>query len=227
MTENNYIPEGYHGIKVVRDLFSLINEDFDPVANVVLCSRDVEGDFDALAREAAQYFNLGKEEIFIKYKEREKLVEFQSSLHDEGLIACVERILWDMDFLHSAGVRPHFRLLKFYTADKTTHQFHVDGLEQDFDRYMTCYNAPVTEYVRNDDVLSVYGHRALCKPEAQIYHFRVGDIWKARVRNKKSNVMIALWRKMTRQAARRAFVHRAPKSDHPRIMVVGDKSKLY
>ena len=94
--------------------------------------------------------------------------------------------------------------------------------EQDFDRYMTCYNDPVTQYVRNDDVIRVEGHDAICRDDAEVFQFMKGDMWKARVRNKPMNLVDDFIDKLLRKKERRAFVHRAQLSDHPRLMVVGD-----
>ena len=225
MTEKNYIPEGYKGIKVVGDVFALLSEDFDPVANVILCPRQISGDFDEIARRMAAYFELQEKEIFIKYAERGRIEDFQDSLEEDNLRKCVDIILSDMEFLYHAGARPHMRILKDYAADQPTHKFHVDGLLRDFDRYMTCYNAPVTEFIRNSDVLGVNGHQVLFHPQAKVYGFKVGDIWKSRVRNKRSNPFLTVWRNITQEARKRAFVHRAPRSEHPRVMVVGDLRK--
>lgn len=223
MMQKNYIPQAYARIKVVEDLYAFLTTDFEPVANIVLFPRRLRGDFDALAEKMASSFNLQDQEIFIKYQERQTLVDFQETLDDQGLKQAMDIILQDMECLDSAGIKSHFRLLIGYSKDKTTHDFHVDGLLRDFDRYMTCYNNPVTEYIRNDDVLKVQGHKAYYKPESPVYTFRPGDFWKARVRNKRSNPILKFWRLVTREYQKRAFVHRAPRSDHPRIMVVGDK----
>ena len=222
MTANNYIPEGYDRIKVVDDLCSFLTTDFDPIANVVLYPRRLAGDFDTLARKMAKFFNLGEEEIFIKYDDRAEIEEFRDSLSDPELIQAINLILMDMEFFQSAGVRTHMRLLTAYTEDERTHIFHVDGLEQDFDRYMTCYNNPVTQYIRNDDVIDVSGHDVIHREDAPVFEFRAGDIWKARVRNKPKNIVLEFLQKLLRSKESRAFVHRAQHSNSPRLILVGD-----
>ena len=222
MSHVNYIPDGYSRIKVVDDLCAFLTTDFEPVANVVLYPRRLEVDFDALALRMAEYFDLGDQEIFIKYNEMEKIEAFKETLDDERLIDGVEIIQSDMEFFHTAGARAHMRLLKRYTQHKDTYGFHVDGLEQDFDRYMTCYNDPVTQFVRNEDVLKVSGHDAVCRDGAQVYQFQKGDIWKARVRNKPKNFILNALESFMRKKEQRAFVHRAQYSEHPRLIVVGD-----
>jgi len=223
MILENYIPECYDRIKVVGDLYAFLNEDFAPKANVVLYPRRLDLDFDALAYEMAYYFELGEQEIFLKYSEREQIEDFKETLVDEDLVDATNVILSDMDFLYSAGVKTHMRLLQTYTQHKATYGFHVDGLEQDFDRFMTCYNDPVTQFVKNDDVIKVSGHDAICRKGAEIYQFKVGDIWKARVRNKPQGKIDDLFGALFRKKENRAFVHRAQRSQNPRILVVGDK----
>ena len=222
MTVNNYIPEGYDRIKVVGDLWAFLATDFAPTANVVLYPRNLDGDFDALAEKMAVYFDLGKEEIFIKYSERKKIEVFRETLDDAALVQCVDTILQDMEFFYSARVKIHMRLLTGYTQDLRTHDFHVDGLEQDFDRFMTCYNDPVTQYIRNDDVIDVCGHDVVYRDDAPIYQFRTGDIWKSRVRNKPKSRADMVFEKVMKIKEKRAFVHRAQRSKVPRLMMVGD-----
>jgi hypothetical protein len=224
MTGKNYIPADYDRITVVGDLCSLLSEDFGTRGNVVLYPRRLAGDFDALARVMAAYFNLGKDEIFIKYKENEKLLAFRDVLENENLLRCLDIILADMEFIQSTGARTTLRLLRGYSEASGTHEFHVDGLNQNFDRMFTCYNDPVTEYVRNDDVLSVDGHKAVVRDDAVIYSFHAGDIWKQRVRNKKEQSLLGVLKGVMEDKAKRAFVHRAQRSKHPRLMLVGDLS---
>lgn len=223
MILDNYIPECYDRIKVVEDLCVFLNEDFAPKANVVLYPRRFDLGFDALAHEMADYFELGEQEIFIKYSERDQIEDFQDTLIDTDLIDAVKVILSDMEFFYSAGIRTHMRLLRTYTEHKATYKFHVDGLEQDFDRFMTCYNGPVTQFVKNDDVIKVSGHDAICRKGAQVYQFKVGDIWKARVRNKPKGAVDNILGALLREKENRAFVHRAQPSNSPRLLVVGDK----
>ncbi len=224
MIQLNYIPEGYERIKVVDDLFSFFTTGFEPKANVVLYPRVIEGDFDTLALLMADHFHLEDEEIFIKYSERDKLEEFKSVLSDDSLIASMNTILDDMECLYSARVKTHFRLLQNYKIHKDTYKFHVDGLQQDFDRFMVCYNEPVTQFVKNDDVISVSGHDAVCREGAEIYEFRAGDLWKSRVRNKPKSKADEFIDGLLKDKEKRAFVHRAQYATHPRLMVVGDKS---
>jgi len=224
MTQLNYIPEGYDRIKVVDDLFSFFKTDFEPKANVVLYPRALNEDFDRLAVEMARFFELEEGELFIKYSEREKIEEFKSNLDDFELFEAVDMILADMECLYSARVKTHMRLVvNGYKKHSDVHHFHVDGLNQDFDRFMTCYNDPVTQFIRNNDVISVSGNDVDIKPEAPIYQFQTGDFWKARVRNKQKNSADSFLDKILRDKERRAFVHRALHSEHPRVMVVGDK----
>jgi hypothetical protein len=222
MTEKNYIPEDYDRIKVVRDLYAFLHDDFSPRANVVLYPRRIAGDFDRLAELMAEHFKLDKNEIFIKYSDVHRIEDFKKTLKEEHLIDCVDCILNDMEFFHHSGARPHFRILKTYHTDQTTHDFHVDGLLRDFDRIMTCYNNPVTQYIKNTDVLSVFGHKVKYKPDAKIYEFQVGDIWKSRVRNKPRGFLRDFLRKFSSEDRLRAFVHRAQRSEKPRIMMVAD-----
>jgi len=224
MTQLNYIPEGYDRIKVVNDLFSFFTTKFGSKANVVLYPRALSGDYDALALLMADYFNLEDEEIFIKYSEREKLEGFKSTLSDEALIQSLNTILDDMECLYSARVKTHFRLLQNYKIHKDTYKFNVDGLQQDFDRFMVCYNKPVTQFIKNDDVISISGHDAVCRDGAEIYEFKVGDIWRSRVRNKPKSKTDEFIDGLLKDKEKRAFVHRAQYASHPRLMVVGDKA---
>ncbi len=222
MEQHNYIPDAYDRIKVVRDPYAFLATDFMPKANVVLYQRTLEGDYDMLAKKMAEHFELSNEEIFIKYSEADKIRDFQKTLcEEEG--ALVDRILDDMEFLYSNRVKTHMRILTHYTEDPRTHEFHVDGACQDFDRYMTCYNNPVTQFVKNDDVLLVRGHDAHVRSDATVYGFKPGDIWKARVRNKPKGRIGTAIEKMLRIKENRAFVHRAQFSKTPRLMVVGDQ----
>ncbi len=203
-------------------MLSFLTTDFEPKANVVLFQRDISGDFDRLAALMAVHYGLEEEEIFIKYSERDEILAFRETL-DDDLKPCVDLILNDMEFFYSSGIKTHMRLLTNYKIHQGTYEFHVDGLMQDFDRYMTCYTEPVTQFIRNEDVVQVNGHDVICKPDAEIFGFCVGDIWKSRVRNKAKNSADTFLEKMLRVKEGRAFVHRAQKSDKPRLMVVGDK----
>ena len=223
MIQTNYIPVDYNGIKVVGDLCALLAEDFGSNANVILCPRRLNGDFDALAQKMAEHFDLQEEEIFIKFTDIQKLEDFRETLKADELLAALDVVLTDMEFFHHSGARPHIRVLKNYTEDKTTHDFHVDGIKQNFDRYMTCYNTPVTQFVRNCDVVGVDGHKAFTRDGAPVYEFRVGDVWKQRVRNKTVSGLGKFVKNVMQVDRRRAFVHRAQKSTKPRLMLVGDK----
>jgi hypothetical protein len=225
MTQLDYIPEGYDLIKVVDDLYAFFVTDFEPKANVVLYPRILKGDFDRLAEVMCSHFDLKEGELFIKYSEREKIEAFRDTLDDFELFECVETILADMECLYSARVKTHMRLVapNGYKKHKDVHNFHVDGLNQDFDRFMSCYNSPVTQYVCNHDVLSVSGNDVEVRPDASVYQFNVGDFWKARVRNKQKNSADNFLEKVLREKEKRAFVHRAIESQNPRVMVVGDK----
>lgn len=225
MAEQNYIPADYEGLKVVDNLCSLLETEFGSFANVILYPRRFNLDFDRLANLLASYFDLQKEEIFIKFSQKQKLERFMQTLEDPEMVRCMKIILTDMDFFHNAGARPHFRILRTYASDEKTHDFHVDGLNQNFDRFMTCYNEPVTQFVKNSDVLKIQGHKAFCKDEAVVYQFRAGDIWKQRVRNKTLNPFYRFIKKLFQIERRRAFVHRAQRSENPRIMLVGDLRK--
>lgn len=223
MEQHNYIPESYDRIKVVNDPYAFLATDFAPRANVVLYPRTIEGDFDALAKKMAAHFNLGDEQIFIKYSEAERIRDFQKTCNETDA-RLVDIILNDMEFLYSSRVKTHMRLLTHYTEDPRTHHFHVDGECQDFDRYMTCYNNPVTQFVRNEDVMLVKGHDAHVRPRAPIYQFNPGDLWKARVRNKPRGRIRSAIDQALRIKENRAFVHRAMVSATPRVMVVGDRA---
>lgn len=226
MTLQDYIPQGYDKIKIVDNACAFLNEGFAPVANVVLYPRQivggVEADFKALSAMMADYFNLEEREVFIKYSEIEQINAFRDTLNDDGLDRALSIILEDMTFLYYAGVKVHLRLLKTYTDNPDTYRFHVDGLDQDFDRYMTCYHAPVTQFIRNDDVIKIAGHDVLYREDAPIYQFKVGDFWKTRVRNKPKNKVVDMICALGRVKERQAFVHRAPYADYPRLMLVGD-----
>lgn len=224
MTQNNYIPADYDRIKVVPDIYSLLNEDFGAKANLILHPRRLAGDFDALALVMAAFFNLGRHEIFIKYKDRDRLLEFGETLENPAFIAPLEIILDDMEFFHAAAGRVTFRLVRKYQSLDGVHDFHIDGLNQDFDRIMCCYNDPVTEYVRNDDVLSIEGQTATVREGAPVFRFRPGDLARQRIRNKKTPGVLGLLRGITDNKVQRAFVHRAQKSNHPRLMLVVDLS---
>ena len=224
MTQLNYIPEGYDLIKVVDDLYSFFTTDFEPKANVVLYPRVLEGNFDLVAAKMAAFFELEEGELFIKYSEREKIEDFQKTPDDFELVEAVGVILSDMECLYSARIKTHMRLVvNQYKEHCNVHHFHVDGLNQDFDRFMTCYNDPVTQFIRNSDVLMVSGNDVDIKPDAPVFQFQTGDLWKARVRNKQRNSADNFLAKVLREKERRAFVHRALQSNHPRVMVVGDK----
>lgn len=223
MTLHTYIPEGYERIKVVDDAYAFLTTDFAPHANVVLYPRTLRHDYHALAEQMARYFDLGEEELFIKYSERHSLEEFRGTLECAEMRAALDHILWDMEFLHTAEIRTHLRLLTRYKIHADTYKFHVDGLEQDFDRYMSCYTPPVTQFIRNEDVIKVSGHDAIYREGAPVYQFGVGDIWKSRVRNKPRGLCASALDDILKRKERRAFVHRAQISEKPRLILVGDR----
>ncbi len=224
MTQLDYIPEGYEQIKVVDNLFSFFKTDFEPKANIVLYPRRLTGNFDRLAVEMANFFDLKEGKLFIKYSECSKIQYFQKQVKDKDIYKAVDIILSDMECLYFARVKTHMRLVvNEYKKHHDVHEFHVDGLNQDFDRFIVCYNDPVTQFVRNDDVIMVSGNNVKVKDNAPTYQFASGDMWKARVRNKQRNSADDFLGKILRDKERRAFVHRALRSNLPRILVVGDK----
>ncbi len=227
MTEKpEYLPENYDRIKVVETPIALLSEKFGWRANVVMCPRQLAGDFDGLARDMEQHFQTGGLQKKFKPEDREALRAFRAALADPEKVRALDAVLADMEFMIKSGAQTHLRLLKGYSELSGTHNFHIDGnvggKGQDIDRYIACYNDPVTGFVRNDDVIRINGDQAECKPDAKVYSFRPGDMWKQRVRNGDDNILIEIFRELTNDKKTRGFVHRAEESDHARLMLVGD-----
>lgn len=224
--EIDYLPENYDRIKLVDSPKALLSEKFGWRANVVICPRTLSGNFDELANRMEKFFQTGGMQKKFKPDDIPVLKHFRRTLEDPQLQEALDNIMADMAFMEKSGAKTHLRLLKGYSAISGTHNFHIDGYVgskgQDIDRYISCYNTPVTEFVRNDDVIRISGDQAECKPDTKVYSFHPGDMWKQRVRNGGDNILVDIFRSITDDKRSRGFVHRAASCDHARLMLVAD-----
>lgn len=224
----NYIPANYKRIKVVGSLSELFNEQFggpDGV-NAVLLPRALSHDFNALAHHLAQ----------TEYIKNFQPNRYEGSLYpyfnDPRLRACkkymkpdmaaaVDAILQDMDDACGKRMRPELRIVgdsQYRTgAFDVWHHDDVASFDSMMGRFMCCYNAPVTEGVRNEDALPVDYKNALApvnhyslREGAETFSFQPGDLWRQLSTPNLKHVAPP-------------YIHRAPErkaGDAPRLLLV-------
>lgn len=228
MQKPDYIPAGYKRIKVVSSLSALFNEKFggpDEV-NCVLFPRRLSGDFNKLAKtiESEVLFkNIFMDLRRVNFPELKK--SFCSLSQPEKIAA--ELVLADFHLLENEYQRlcdqkvgrvtdTQLRLLKQYTEPGkiiwAPEAFHTDGDRSSLGRILCCYNDPVTEWIRNEDVEVKRSDNGnlLPKKNAQIFSFHAGDIWRMAADGGGYDVPF--------------FIHRSPPSkidNPPRLLLVG------
>ncbi len=214
----SYVPKDYDLLKVVGSLKDMFNAGVGEVCNVVLFPRKkLSGDFNGLARRLWKDFG-DPNDLEFPELHKEDLEQVVTSLRGRQKIAC-QKIIDDIVTFESHGFHGGLRLIvpdSYMKVNAAVHEFHGDVAEGH--RLMCCYNAPVTEALRNDEAVykgirtTVSGRNEkefpVYKPEkgAKPFSFGVGDIW-YQVSNYWSDVD--------------AFIHRAVETkagDPPRLL---------
>lgn len=225
MNRPDYIPAGYKRIKVVGSLTELFNEQFggpDGVNCVLLCRR-LSGDFNALASWLAgtnymREFTLS-ESAGYPYFDAARLYAARNNMAP-AMAEALDTILQDMDAASKQRMRAELRVVlpehKTGGVDVWHHDI-VGSYNNMMGRFMSCYNAPVTEGARNEDALlldsgTAFGptnHYSL-RENAAFFCFSPGDLWRQ------------LSTPYLQQVAP-PYIHRAPAlkpGDMPRLLLV-------
>ena len=205
--------------QAVREAFSLtalFNEPFGD-DNAIVFRRTLSGDFDALA---AQLGDLWEMEKWGKYKAagRRELALLRDFLSPEGAKA-MDCVLEDMKAIEEcqAGLyRCSFRAIptQGYEDDSVVRLFHRDGRNQ----LLCCYDDLTTEYVDRDDVIGPIKSDSVevaVRSDARVYRMEKGALWRQRGRFPDYIADFPHGRPV-----RETFIHRAPSDDS------GDKPRL-
>ncbi len=209
----DYIPNDYERIQVVDDLTALFNASFGP-ANVILCPRKLTGDFNALACSLLDpKKNFSPDMVELK----ERLEQFAGGTDEVAQAA--QTVLSDMKLMEQAGATPDLRVLGFKNKSYNDghYFFHHDEYGTDVTKtrrgvLMCCYNGPMTEGIRNEDVnFKIHKMFYIEKEGAKILRFAPGDFWRHA-----SSVVDG-------QPDVPPYIHRAPVEgqDGPRLFLTG------
>lgn len=220
MTHIDYIPDGYQAIRVVGTYDGLFSAHFNRCVNAVLLPRRIDGDFDGLAKELYGRFSEGRVtggvgRVFflddLQNPSARNPLPFSAleAFYATGsrYSGLLQMVFEDVALVRKNGLKPQLRVVKRYAQEEDTESFHCDSVK---DRVLTCYNAPVTQWVRNEDVESLdrESGEVLTKEGSPVFSFRPGDIWRQAGFSS------------TQEAP--PFIHRAVRSETPRLLLVAD-----
>ena len=201
------VPLEDKSIKVVDNLKDFVDEGFSSETNVILFRRRLSANFNAAAGDLCEIFALRQED----YKGIKQLSEaeleaayLQASGETRKALGIIiddirsQKEIWDEVSL---------RLITPSGGDKT---YHTDGADNGLGRVLCSYNGPATEgLVPEETTIDKQGFY-IAAPDAKPFAFRVGDLWRCAGSRGVKNANVP------------PFVHRAPGSKNPRLLLVGD-----
>ena len=215
--EEGFIPPDYQRIRFVDNMEALINEPFG-TANAIVLRRRLTGDFNAMAQTVNKR-RLGLRTIKAIYKDADLAASFPHELSQ------VRADLDAMKALFGQNAEDFFALSLRTSGDvlwgrnAAPEKFHTDSATSaDYGRFLCCYTGLTTEWIRNEDAISIAKGGFVMREGATVYRFGVGDIWRMASRQRGDN-----------DAVREGgyFVHRTPisenerkKGDPPRMLMV-------
>lgn len=173
------IPKDYDRVVRTGSLAGLFDTaaQADRRVNVVLLRRKISGDFDGLAK--AMWMYPGKQDIRSEdmAKKLARVFEQQPGL-SRSITDAARRILTDIEDLKPYLNYCHIRKVPVrgyeHESRHPVHDYHADTTGW---RLMICYNAPVTEALRQQDVIATDTDSFRMKKGAVPFRFRAGDIW--------------------------------------------------
>jgi hypothetical protein len=208
MERPEYIPTDYNRIQVVHSLSDLFNAHFNP-ANLILFPRELEGDFDGLARSLVKAWRRVSGTPKDVHLFDAGTVETLGGMEDLSPVQelALEHIMRDMyEVRPLANVKPQLRVVMpggYEGVSATAYRFHADRGRRSSGRVLSCYNDPVTEGIRNEDAIEFDSGDRLEReifftlaPGAAVFQLHNGDIWRQAYLVNDENVP--------------PFIHRAP-----------------
>jgi hypothetical protein len=144
--------------------------------NVILWRRgELSGDFNGLAR----YMEANPSEPEIAVATPLYLPDYIKDKEglSEDILKASRQVIADLKMFKEDApykMSPDLRLITKENDDRSTDEFHLDGGKW---RLMCCYNEPVTEWVRNEDVIGYEELNIQIRPGTEIFTFMPGDVW--------------------------------------------------
>ena len=215
MKKLDYLPHDYDAIKIVDSWDALLSAEFGE-ASCILFPRTLSGDFNALARAISMQRKGYRQDI------PEHLTAEHSLLTDD-----IERVRARLISIGAKFYEPNLRVEDStrWSAFSSLDTWHVDGCHNPaFGRLLCNYNAPTTEWLRQQDVTYASlsrrpNERFNKKAFAKTYTFEAGDVW-----GQRSTAAPVSEDMVDRD---KLFVHRRPRrvknrhrSDPPRMLMV-------
>lgn len=169
----DYIPADYTQVKCARSMGEALNDIFSASVNCRVYPRNLTGDFNGLAQAISSDYKM------IVYSQA-KLLDLRNKHQQYNRE--IDQILSDMSLVVGAGFRNVILRAVGYNGyyDSDAMTFHQDGSRCAWrTRVLCCYNDPVTEYLRNDDVVFGDDGKTYQEPISRnptTFRFRAGDI---------------------------------------------------
>jgi hypothetical protein len=167
----DYFPADYDRVQIARRPREFFGAKFGH-QNIILMPGGLTRDFNPLAEDLKGRFNGQSESMNLR-----QVMELKDKL-PEDLQPLAKSIAEDMQFLHGGFGRVSLHVIfnKSYTPD--FYVFHGDHGFAPSGRALSCYTAPVTEILRNDQAKFIGGDAFEMLPGAKPFSFNVGDIWR-------------------------------------------------
>lgn len=180
MDKPGYIPQDYTRIKVVESLDALFDAPFEADVNCILYPRRITGAFNDLARYLYdRRRNMSAREILQGAYVPEALQQEKALMLED-----IERISANLtrNGAH-ADAQIRAETLAKWEKGKVPFSLHFDGCSNPkMGRVLCCYNDPVTEWARNEDIIheddEANRWKFRLKAGAPVYQFQPGDIWR-------------------------------------------------
>lgn len=205
MIKPDYLPENYDRIVVVDNLRDVFDMQMKGRVNCVLHPRQLEGDFDGLAKFLdMKVASCSISPLYLSHGVLQKLIKGACLKKAES--RAWDAIEEDLKIAQDHNYQVNIRIVQKNAYERYVYKFHADGnrMHPLYQRVMSIYNGATTEFLCNQDaVLEKDEGFFEPKPDAKIYTFKPGDIWQHRCMSRAFN------------NAERAFIHRAPLRNAP------------
>ena len=207
------VPIEDKSIKVVDNLKDFCEESFGDEASVILLRRKLAMDFNAAASDLRKIFKNLPDAFEIPGLKRldPEMIERALPKVSNKTKKALNVILDDMRFLEEKWDNVQLRLIP--PGDGDGQGYHVDDITDDaLGRVLCCYNTPTTEGLLPEEVRKTGRDSYNAENDAEPFSFQIGDIFRG-VCNTYSG-------KRSNDAP--PFVHRAPRSNTTRLLLVAD-----
>ncbi|MBL4803244.1 MAG: hypothetical protein JKY71_00120 [Alphaproteobacteria bacterium] len=186
------VPVDYSCATIVDSLTALSNTKFSEGRSAVVMPRQLEGDFNGLARQMSRDVARGLLKG-AKFHNSWLLIDDVRSYAEssEAFKPELKSILGDMEHLQGIGRSPMLKVYTYDYDDDTVDEPHVDPYTPNYetgqefpDRYISVFNSKVTRHASHEDVASEYTPFGTnittyrLKPGTQARRFNNGDIWR-------------------------------------------------